>query len=212
MGSQISCNQFYCQQTHFQPEWLSPLLYHISSTSPSQSTQFTIQKGICNLLESPPLSLLISKKLYFDSSMSQFLIPLHFSYQSNIPISFYIFLTPHPIPSSSISPSLFQDNSIPKIAIQCVFSNQTISIQYSHLSNSFQGKIKNKQTYYFPLTFSPSSSSISIQHSFESSSKILSSFSSSIPIPFSFETLHLSFFIHSSLPFPSSSHFSFYLD
>jgi hypothetical protein len=211
MGSQLSCNQFYCQQTFYQPEWLSSFLYQITSLSNSP-TLYSLEKGKCTILESPPLSLFLSKKLSFHSSMQQFLLPLHFQYHSQIPISFYIYLTPHPIPTSSLSPSSFHDSSFEKIAIHCLFINQTISIQYSHLPNSFQGKIKKNTSYYFPITFSPSSSSISIHHSFESSSKILSSFSSSCPLSFSLDSLYLTFYVHSSLPFPSSSHFSFYLD
>ncbi len=211
MGAQISCNQFYCQQTHFQPEWLSPHLYQISSISNNNPTLYSIEKGKLTLHQSPPLSLYLSKQLSFDSSMQQFLLPLHFQSYSQIPISFFIFLTPNQIPINSIHSSLFHDSS-PKIAIQCLFFEDTIHIQYSYLTNSFQGKLKKKQSYYFPISFTLQESSLSIQHSLESSSSILSTFSSSIPLPFSFDSLFLTFFISSSLDFPSSSHFSFYLD
>ena len=105
MGAQLSCNQFYCQQTHFQPEWLSTHLYQISSISNENPTQYSLEKGKLTLLPSPPLSLYLSKQLSFDSSMQQFLLPLHFQTYSQIPISFFIFLTPHSIPINSIHTS-----------------------------------------------------------------------------------------------------------
>jgi hypothetical protein len=212
MGSQLSCNQFYCQQTHFQPEWLSTHLYKISSTSNTNPTQYSLEKGKCNILESPPLSLYLTKKLSFDSSMQQFLLPLHFQIHSQIPISFYIFITPKPIPLHSIDSSFFDNSSFPKIAIHSLFCEDTIHIKYSHLPNLFKGKLKKNKSYYFPISFTLHENSLVIQHSLESSSSILSTFSSSIPLPFSFDSLHLTFYISSSLDFPSSSHFSFYLD
>lgn len=207
MGANISCNQYYCQSISYKPEWFSPTYYSISS---HPHTQFSLQRGHFHLLPSSLTQLHISKKLSFDPSIIQeFEIPLHFQINYQFPLSLYVLFSQNPLSLEDCNSLNFSNTFF----IHLLFQDNSFQLSYSHFDKIFKGKIHPNKSYLLSLLIQNiTSSSISLSHSFESSSKNLSSFQFHPSLSFPFQDLHLTFFLHSSHPFLSTHSFSFYLD
>ena len=215
MGNQISCNNYYCHPVSFKPEWLS----HSNYIFHKDKTNFKIEKGILEIEPSDKVELLFYKKLDLDSSTPhEFQIPFHFQFHSSFPLSFYIFITSNFHFNTISSLQSFLSNKSKNINnnifyIKCNLYNQhNFEITYSHFEQIFQGVTSDfSSKHLLQLSFQQNDKdNILVSHSFESSSKSISSHS--FHFPFSLDNSYLTFYIESNYPFLSTQSFSCFLE
>jgi hypothetical protein len=213
MGNHIVCDNYYCQSIHYKPDWISKQFYHFLV---DKDTKYTIDKGTLSLLPSPKISLLFQKKLNIDSSIHEFILPIHFHFDSSNPLHLFILLTPSPITSPNISDLNSLKNSSHSFFSHLIFEKNIFDIDYSNIDTSFHGKIHSSKKYIYTLHFKEiQTHSPQFTHSFESNSKKkISQFHSPL-LPFSFihqKDIYMSVFIFSSSPFLSSHTFQMNFD
>jgi hypothetical protein len=151
MGN-ISCQNYYCQDVSFKPEWLSENSWNIEYINPNKDIEldsnkkysnYSIDKGILKIDDCPAFKLLLSKKLLIDFSVTECItIPFNFSYN---------------ILSNTLNTS--------KINIYLIFSIDNLSINYisNFLENKISKKLSNKLFY---IDIELEKSKIMISHSF----------------------------------------------
>ena len=159
------------------------------------------------------------KKLDLDFSIHEFQIPLHFSFQSSFPISFYIFITSdfHFDNVSSLESFLSNKSTHPLknniFYIQCnLFNNNHFELKYSHFEQIFQGVTSDfSSNHLLELSFQQNENdNILDSHSLESPSSSLSSHS--FHFPFSLQNSFITFYVESNYPFLSIQSFSCFLE
>lgn len=132
MGN-LSCQNYYCQDISFKPEWFSENSWNIeykytnlnNDSNEVIQLPYYINKGILKINESKEFKLIISKKLLIDFYVSKYItIPFNFNYNilSNSPNS----------PNSPNST---------KINIYLIFSTDNISINYNPINNAIKNDL-----------------------------------------------------------------------
>ncbi len=196
MGNHLACQDYYCQNILYKPDWFSPSSYSITN---NEKTNYRLEKGCITILPSDMIEISLKKKMMEMANIEQFEIPLNFQIDYPSTIDFYIRM-------EEIG-----------FYIHLMFEDNNFSFYYSNNPQQiFRGKIKKMKKYYFSISFIKKNEyETLIKHSFESSHKKISSneFSlhSQIPI-FNDVGTHLSFDVSSAFPFLSTHSFNFFLD
>lgn len=91
MGN-LSCQNYYCQDISFKPEWFSENSWNIefkytnvnNDSNEIIKVPYYINKGILKIKEAKEFKLIISKKLLIDFYVSKYItIPFNFNYSAN---------------------------------------------------------------------------------------------------------------------------------
>jgi len=126
MGN-LSCQNYYCQDISFKPEWFSENSWNIEykySNLHNDSNEiiqlpYYINKGILKINEAKEFRLIISKKLLINFYVSKYItIPFNFNY--NI---------------------LSNSTNSTKINIYLIFSTDNISINYNPINNAIKNDL-----------------------------------------------------------------------
>jgi len=148
MGN-ISCQNYYCQDVSFKPEWLSENSWNIEYINPNKDIEsnsskkcldYSIDKGILKINNCPSFKLLLNKKLLIDFSMTECIkIPFNFSY------------------------NILSTTS--KINIYLIFSIENLSINYisNFLEKNLSKKLSNELFY---INIELEKNKIILNHSF----------------------------------------------
>lgn len=88
MGNNIVCDNYYCQNVSFKPEWFSEsswnIDYRYNENNENKEKPYIIDKGIIKIDNQKSFELLLSKKLLVDFNEIKYIsIPINFSYHIN---------------------------------------------------------------------------------------------------------------------------------
>ncbi len=137
MGN-LSCQNYYCQDISFKPEWFSDKSWNIEYNNNIIKPPYYIDKGVLKINNTSEFKLLLSKELLIDFEIEKYItIPFNFNY--NI--------------LSNIS----------KINIYLIFSTENISIKYNNNINEY---IDNKLNKLFYINIILEKNKMLLKHSF----------------------------------------------
>lgn len=144
MGN-ISCQNYYCQDVSFKPEWLSENSWNIESHQDKSSLDYSINKGILKINNCPLFKLLLNKKLLIDFSLTESItIPFNFSYNilsNQSKINIYLIFSIDNLSIDCISNFLLGNKHINKLFyINIQLEKSKIIIKHSFSENIIKKK------------------------------------------------------------------------
>ena len=138
MGN-FQCNNYYCQNVSFKPEWLSESAWEITFNH-NQIKPYIIDKGILKINNVNKFKLLLTKKLILDfNEVRNISIPINFKYKINKQnyVDIFLIFSNNPTNIEKIDKDMSTDNLF-FIKLKLIKNNITIC-------RSFNDKIINKR-------------------------------------------------------------------
>ncbi len=181
MGNNFSCNEFYCQNIEYKPEWFSENNYsflfnnqnnNVNNNNNNNIKPYKIDKGIITLNFNNSFQLLISKKIDLENNnINEFILPINFSINLPLELSFFIIFSEFELKNDFINNNLnlnyFQNNNN-IFYIKINYQNNNILININNSNKKYKGKIKNNKKYKLNINYLNNNN---LNLSFNSSSK-----------------------------------------
>jgi hypothetical protein len=146
MGNHISCNNYYCSDITFKPEWFSENSWKIEYNT--QNKPYIIDKGLLKISNTTKFHLLLTKKLLIDFRETRNIsIPINFKYNIKNSLELYIIISTKEINICDINN--LNENYF--FFIQLNLSNNKLFILHSFDSIVQTKKIKSKKINNFTL-------------------------------------------------------------
>lgn len=146
MGNHFACNNYYCGDITFKPEWFSENSWKIEYNT--EHKPYIIDKGLLKISNTSMFHLLLTKKLLIDFKETRNIsIPINFKYNIKNNIQLYIIISTKQINISDINN--LNENYF--FFIQLNLSNNKLFILHSFDSIVQEKKIKSKKINNFTL-------------------------------------------------------------
>ena len=147
MGNHFACNNYYCSDITFKPEWFSENSWKIEYNT--QTKPYIIDKGLLKVSNTTNFHLLLTKKLLIDFKETRNIsIPINFKYNIKNNIELYIIISIKEININTLN-NLNQDYLF---FIQLNLSTNKLFILHSFDNIVQSKKIKSKKINNFTLT------------------------------------------------------------
>ena len=146
MGNHFACNNYYCGDITFKPEWFSENSWKIEYNT--ENKPYIIDKGVLKIYNTNKFHLLLTKKLLIDFKETRNIsIPINFKYNIKNNIELYIIISTKEINISNINN--LNENYL--FFIQLNLAMNKLFILHSFDSIVQSKKIKSKKINNFTL-------------------------------------------------------------